>query len=56
MTTLVGTVDEYLQVFIPSRVFDPIDILFNFLAAVMTVAALATLSWIRRRTLSRPAG
>ncbi|MDE0120574.1 MAG: VanZ family protein [bacterium] len=55
-TTLVGTVDEYLQVFIPSRVFDPIDILFNFLAAVMTVAALATLSWIRRRTLSRPAG
>ncbi len=56
VTTLVGTIDEFLQVFLPSRVFDPIDILFNFLAAVMTVVALAVLTWIRRRTRSRRAG
>ncbi|MDE0234937.1 MAG: hypothetical protein OXM62_08000 [bacterium] len=52
----MGTVDEYLQVFIPSRVFDPIDILFNFLAAVMTVAALGVLTWIRGRARSRRTG
>ena len=56
MTTLVGTADEFLQVFLPSRVFDPIDILFNFLAAVMTVAALATLTWIRGRARSPHTG
>ena len=56
VTTLVGTIDEYIQVFLPSRVFDPIDILFNFLAAVTTVAALATLAWVRRRALSRRTG
>jgi len=55
-TTLVGTLDEYLQVFLPSRVFDPIDILFNFLAALMTVVALGVLTWIRGRTRSRPTG
>lgn len=53
VTTVVGTIDEYLQVYLPSRVFDPIDILFNFLAAAMTVAALAILTWMRRRTRSR---
>lgn len=56
VTTLIGTVDEFLQVFIPSRVFDPIDILFNFLAAVMTVATVAALDWIRRRTRLRRGG
>ena len=56
VTTLVGTIDEYLQVFIPSRVFDPIDMLFNFLAAVMTVLAIGTLTWIRRRTRFRHNG
>ena len=53
VTTVVGTIDEYLQVYMPSRVFDPIDILFNFLAAAMTVTALAILTWMRRRTRSR---
>lgn len=49
-TTLVGTLDELIQLFLPSRVFDPIDILFNFLAATMTVATLMILAWVRRRT------
>lgn len=49
-TSLIGTVDESIQLFLPNRVFDPIDILFNFLAALMTVATLVALGWVRRRT------
>ena len=48
-TTLIGTLDELIQIFLPSRVFDPIDILFNFLASVTTVAALTALGRTRRR-------
>lgn len=48
-TALVGVIDECIQVMIPSRVFDPQDILFNVLAAVMAVAASAALGWARRR-------
>ncbi len=45
----VGTIDECIQAFIPSRVFDPEDILFNFLAALMAVVSSVALSWARRR-------
>ncbi len=48
-TALVGLLDECIQVFLPSRVFDPVDILFNLLAAVMAVAASVALAWARRR-------
>ncbi|MGI9629231.1 MAG: VanZ family protein [Longimicrobiales bacterium] len=48
-TSLVGVIDEFIQAFLPSRVFDPADMLFNFLAAVMAVAASAALGWARRR-------
>jgi VanZ family protein len=47
-TSLVGALDECIQAFLPSRVFDPIDILFNVLAGVMAVVASAALSWARR--------
>ena len=39
LTALFGTLDECIQAFLPSRVFDLIDILFNFLAGVMAVSA-----------------
>lgn len=42
-TTLLGALDEGIQAILPSRVFDPVDILFNFLAAVMAVAATVVL-------------
>ena len=45
----VGTIDECIQAFIPSRVFDPEDILFNFLAALMAMVSSVVLSWARRR-------
>ena len=47
--SLVGLLDECIQAFLPSRVFDPQDILFNVLAAVMAVAGSVALGWARRR-------
>lgn len=52
-TTLVGVLDEGIQSILPSRVFDPVDMLFNFLAAVMAVTASAALRWARRLALRR---
>lgn len=48
-TSLIGALDEGIQAFLPSRVFDLRDILFNTLAAVMAVGASAALAWARRR-------
>lgn len=45
---LIGVLDECIQAFIPSRVYDPEDILFNVFASAMAVAASATLAWARR--------
>jgi len=36
---LIGLVDERIQAIIPSRVFGPVDIGFNALAASMAIAA-----------------
>ena len=52
-TTLAGALDEGIQAMLPSRVFDPMDMLFNLLAAVMAVTASAALRWARRRALLR---
>lgn len=46
---LIGTVDESIQLALPSRVFDPEDILFNVLAAIVAVVASVALGWIRRQ-------
>lgn len=48
-TATVGVLDEIIQSLLPNRVFDPIDILFNTLAGVMTVLAIRALRWARRR-------
>jgi peptidoglycan/LPS O-acetylase OafA/YrhL len=48
-TTVIGVLDECIQFFIPNRVFDPIDILQNFLAALTAVLASVVLGWARRR-------
>ncbi|NNF57280.1 MAG: VanZ family protein [Rhodothermaceae bacterium] len=47
-TSLVGALDEGIQMFFPTRVFDPVDILFNVLAAVMAVLAVAVLRWAQQ--------
>lgn len=46
-TFLLGLIDETLQLFVPHRVFDPEDLLFNLLAAVMAVSGVATLRLAR---------
>ncbi len=46
--TLIGVFDECIQLALPSRVFDPIDMLFNLLAAAMAVTASSALRWARR--------
>ena len=48
-TALVGVLDECIQAVLPSRVFDPRDIGFNVLAAVMAIGASVALGWARRR-------
>ncbi len=48
-TAALGLLDEGVQAVIPSRVFDPTDMLFNALAGAFAVGASVALSWVRRR-------
>ena len=48
-TTCSGIIDEVVQLFVPARVFDPIDILFNTFVAVMTVMSSMVLLWVRKQ-------
>ena len=47
-SSLVGVVDELVQLMIPTRVFDPIDIGFNAFASCLAVAARSALGQARR--------
>ena len=49
LTTLIGALDEALQLLIPDRHFDPVDILFNFLAASFAILGRAGIGWTHRR-------
>lgn len=44
----LGTVDECIQIVVPSRVFDPVDIGVNALAAAIAVGASEIISRLRR--------
>lgn len=46
-TGLVGVLDECIQLYLPRRTFDPVDMLFNVLAAVMAITASTALRWAR---------
>lgn len=48
-TAVIGAIDELLQLAIPSRVFDWLDMLFNLVAAAMAVTAAVFLRWVSRR-------
>ena len=50
LTTLLGTLDECVQLLLPSRSFDTNDILINGLAAVMAVTGSGMLRWARAQT------
>ena len=47
ISSLVGVIDEFIQMFLPSRVFDPIDMGFNALASFMAVLGNVILTWAR---------
>lgn len=49
LTTTIGLIDECIQHFIPSRIFDPIDIIFNFVAAALSISASEILAWTKRK-------
>ena len=49
LTFLIGLIDEGIQLFLPSRVFDPIDILFNTLAAFFAIGASMLLYFAKKR-------
>ena len=53
LTGLLGVLDECLQILVPSRIFDPVDLLFNVLAGVMAVTASAALAVARRWASNR---
>lgn len=44
----IGLIDEVIQLFIPYRVFDPVDIGFNYMAATFGVMTSLGVSWIQR--------
>ncbi|PXY01214.1 VanZ family protein [Marinifilum breve] len=53
LSFLIGVFDECVQVFIPRRVFDMADFLFNGLAAGMAIGASLLWQWIRKKTALR---
>lgn len=46
---LFGILDEGIQYFVPSRVFDPVDILFNGLAITFALAVILILQSLKNR-------
>ncbi|MDJ0923997.1 MAG: VanZ family protein [Acidimicrobiia bacterium] len=48
-TALLGALDEGIQAVLPNRVFDPVDMLVNFLAGLMAVGASVALSRVGRQ-------
>lgn len=51
VTTVLGWIDEGIQAFLPSRVYDLRDVGTNALAALMAVSASLAIGWARRRNL-----
>ena len=48
-TALIGVLDEGLQYFLPDRVFDTNDIIFNSFAILTALGTVWLLNWIRNR-------
>lgn len=48
-TFAIGVLDECMQIFLPNRVFDMNDILFNGLAGLMAIGSALVLTWLHQR-------
>ena len=51
LTISIGILDECIQIFLPYRVFDPIDILFNCLAVVLAIGTRLLFQWVQKKEL-----
>lgn len=49
----LGTLDEGIQFFLPERVFDPVDIVFNSMAISMAIIATMLLNWLNKKFSKR---
>ncbi|MEM7116758.1 MAG: VanZ family protein [Chloroflexota bacterium] len=49
ITILLGWLDEGIQFFLPNRIYDIRDVVFNALAALMAISASVVLIWARQR-------
>lgn len=52
-TGFTGIIDEFIQKFVPNRVFDFRDVLFNFLAGMMAIGSVVLLRWMGKISSSR---
>ena len=50
MAFAIGVIDETIQIFIPHRVFDPEDILFNGMAILLAIGFSILLNWVRKKS------
>ncbi len=53
ITSLIGLFDETIQIFIPDRVFDLNDILFNCLSAIMAVTVSSFVLYMRKKIIKK---
>jgi hypothetical protein len=49
ITILIGLIDEIIQIFIPNRVFDVNDILFNCFTAFMAIGVSMSIQYFRQK-------
>lgn len=49
ITSVIGMLDEVAQKFLPNRVFDPEDIVFNSLASFMAIGGSTLLNWVKNK-------
>ena len=49
VTFLIGVFDECIQIILPNRVFDPLDILFNGFVVTMAIGLRVVYSWVRKQ-------
>lgn len=49
ITIIIGLADEAVQLFMPNRVFDSFDLLFNTLAASLAIGCSEAFSWLRKK-------
>ena len=45
---LIGVLDECIQIILPNRVFDPLDIVFNGFVVAVAIGSSVVFAWIRK--------